>query len=108
MTLDEAKRLMVHGPEYGSDHYWAYNLPLQAWPNEDGSIRILNYMPRKESCSHPDDSIPASERKAFFDTAAAKLENLAKLMRLFADGQIDHVYYHNTKPVDAIAEARDE
>lgn len=101
---DELKRLIEHGPEFGSDHYWAYNLPLQAWVCEDGSVRIVNYMPRKEQCTNCDEPIPDGQRKKFFDTAADKLENLAKLMRLFADRKINCVYYHDEDLDKAVAE----
>jgi len=39
--------------------YWAYNLPLQVWPQHEDpedenspvvGSRILNYMPRRERC----------------------------------------------------------
>jgi hypothetical protein len=91
--------------------YWAYNLPLQVWPNhedpddEDSKIigsRILNYMPRKERCCDLDlDEARGSEsREEFLLNAAVHLENLAKQFRDAAvvekeTGNIPLIYYHD-------------
>lgn len=72
--------------------YWLYNLPLQVRPRHQnpydekspviGSI-ILNYMPRKERCRNCDlaDLLGEQTREEFFESAAIRLENLARLMR---------------------------
>lgn len=103
--IDRVVEMLKKGPPPGSDWYWTYNLPLQAFARDDGSVDYLNYMPRRESCTQPDESIPKEQRREFFTTAAEKLENLAKLMRLFADGKIDNVYYHDEDPDKAVADA---
>jgi len=76
--------------------YWAYNLPLQVWPDEDGkNARILNYMPRKESVINVSLSevIGSQSRNEFFEDAALRLENLARLMRACKDDSKAVVYY---------------
>ena len=76
--------------------YWAYNIPLQVWPGEDGKdARILNYMPRHERCETLDlrNVIGDQTHKEFFQTAAQYLENLAKRFRKLANGEVDIVYY---------------
>ena len=75
--------------------YWAYNLPLQAWPTNEGSYHILNYMPRHERCEMLDlrNVIEDQTPKEFFQTAAQYLENLAKRFRKIANGEVDIVYY---------------
>ncbi len=72
----------------------SHNLYVQAWRNEDGSVRVVNYMPRKESCAEmeltSDEATPE-----MWEQTARYLENLAKLVREFAAGKRDHVYYHD-------------
>jgi len=87
--------------------YWAYNLPLQVWPEfeiEDDETspvvqtRIVNYMPRKEQCCSlvlDEDVLGGQTREEFFETAAVHLENLARLMREAAENPAVTVYYHD-------------
>ena len=78
--------------------YWAYNLPLQVWPDEDGrDARILNYMPRKECVIDVSLSevIGSQSRDEFFESAALRLENLARLMRACKNDSKSVVYYHD-------------
>lgn len=76
--------------------YWAFNVPLQAYKDDDGSFEILNYAPRKNSVL----SIPLTDvvddpthYPAFFNRAADILENLARQFRELAEGKVDMVYY---------------
>jgi len=87
--------------------YWSYNLPLQVWPEHKDphhekspvvDARILNYMPRKEAVC----SLKLSEllrdgqtREEFFEAAAKRFENLARLMRMAAKDESVTVYYHD-------------
>ena len=75
--------------------YWAYNLPLQAWPTNEGSYHILNYMPRHERCEMLEMSNVVGDQspEEFFETAAKHLENLARQFRRLANKEIDRVYY---------------
>lgn len=107
MSGDELVEYFKNGPPLNSEHYWEYNMPLQAFANSDGSASILNYMPRKQWAVELDEPVPAAMRESFFNTAADKLENLAKLMRLFAAGKIRAVYYHDESPEKAIEDAKE-
>ena len=79
--------------------YWAYNLPLQYWPGEaDGDARILNYMPRKERVQNTELELGDQTHEEFFNTAADKLENMAKLFRKVALNPKLTVYYHDEDP----------
>ena len=79
--------------------YWAYNLPLQYWPGEDGEgARILNYSPRKEMVVNMDLDTGEQTHEEFFNTAADKLENMAKLFRKVALNPKLTVYYHDADP----------
>ena len=84
--------------------YWAYNLPVQVWPmHEDPddeespivSARVLNYMPRKERCDFLDlnELLEDQTREEFFETAALRLENLARQMREAGANPAKRVYY---------------
>lgn len=77
--------------------YFTYNLPLQVWPSESGGDRILNYMPRKETCRSLDlDECRGEQSRAdFLNEAAMHLENLARLMRAAAADPTLNVYYHD-------------
>lgn len=76
-----------------------YNLPIQAYRNEDGTINILNYRPRKHDCVE----MPLSELKEnpniddrdFFYGVSAYFLNLAFLFAEFADKKREAVYYHD-------------
>lgn len=87
--------------------YWAFNIPLQVWAvrqdeeNKDSPItgyRVLNYAPRKSTCSTIDSSdfkdlLKEQTPEEFFNNAAEKLEALAKKFRQMANKEIDHIYY---------------
>lgn len=90
-----------------NDMYWEYNVPLQYWPESvaDGETvpsHIINYMPRKSACREMELDLGEQTHEEFFNTAADKLENLAKLMRRAAKDPSFHVYYHDADP-DRIA-----
>lgn len=74
------------------DLYWAYNCPLQMWPNEDG-WRVINYMPRKECCGELEVIVTPEEMPTFCSNAAARLRNLASLFEAMSEGKIKHIYY---------------
>lgn len=80
--------------------YWAFNMPLQAWPTYDANSEIvdyvlLNYMPRLERCEMLEMSSVVGDQppEEFFETAAKHLENLARQFRRLANKEIDRVYY---------------
>ena len=86
--------------------YWTYNLPLQVWPKHEDpedentpvvGARILNYMPRKERCCELEleEVLEGETREEFFENAAMRLENLAKLMRKAGKDPAMCVYYHD-------------
>jgi len=90
-------RTFFNEPDIKNKIYWSYNLPLQAYEDESGKINILNYMPRKEAVSNMDNKdvnelFDEQTRKEFFEHAALRLENLAKLFRQFGSKEIDYVY----------------
>ncbi len=77
-----------------------YNLPLQAYRQEDGSIELLNYMPRKEGCTHiklseMEELKNEEEIRDYFYGVSFNLLNLAILFAEFADKKRDAVYYHD-------------
>lgn len=76
--------------------YWAMNLPLQIFPNDDGEgYTVLNYMPRKEQVRSCDleELLGAQTREEFLESAALHLENLARLMREAITDPTKTVYY---------------
>lgn len=86
--------------------YWAYNLPLQVWPNHEDmddesspitDYRILNYMPRKERTFEVllSELLGDQTREEFLETAALHLENLAKLFREAISDPNKCIYYHD-------------
>ena len=89
--------------------YWAFNLPLQIWRQDDGTWSIpANYMARRERCVRADQDLSDADRPQFCRNAAAILRNLADLFDAVADGQIDHIY-NPTEPVaEAIAETAEK
>lgn len=79
--------------------YWEYNLPLQYWPGENGEdATIVNYSPRRAQAQTAELDLGEQTHEEFFNTAADKLENLAKLMRRAAKEPTFHVYYHDADP----------
>jgi hypothetical protein len=73
--------------------FWSYNCPLQMWPTEDGTWRVLNYMPRKERIATFDDRVTKEELPSFCKNTARILRNLAGLFDALAVGKIDLIYY---------------
>ena len=88
--------------------YWAYNCPLQMWKDGERGWRVVNYMPRKETCDSIDERVTAEEMPQFCKNAAAVLRNLATLFELMADGKIDHIYYPDKDPDIAVADFGNE
>jgi hypothetical protein len=89
--------------------YWAYNLPLQIWRQDDGTWSIpANYMARKERCVHADQGLSDADRPQFCRNTAAILRNLADLFDAVADGQLDHIYYPDKPVAEAIAETAEK
>jgi len=94
--------------------YWSYNLPLQIWKNEDedgnelDDYRVVNYMPRKESCGSLDDLVTPSELPDFCANAAAILRNLASLFDAMGAGEIEYIYYPNKTVEQARADKEDD
>jgi len=82
-----------------NDLYWAYNVPLQYYPAEDGSpATVLNYSPRKNRVTKltaDDDLLGDQTLEEFLNSAADHLENLAKEMRASAADPSKSVYYHD-------------
>lgn len=88
--------------------FWTYNLPLQVWPSDDaGNATILNYMPRKKSVIHLDLSevLNGMDRAEFFEQAALRLDNLARLMREAGKDPALTVYYPDEGMPDVKAES---
>jgi hypothetical protein len=96
--------------------YWSYNLPLQISPHYqhcdealDGDTALLdesgkkiikgysviNYMPRKNSCSELEleELLEEQSREEFLEYAAQHLENLARLLRECIHDPDKIVYY---------------
>ena len=83
--------------------YWSYNCPLQMWPvtedpeDENSKVlgwRVVNYMPRKESCSDMgDELVSKDELKTYCNNASKVLRNLASLFDALAENRIDTIYY---------------
>jgi hypothetical protein len=89
--------------------YWAYNLPLQIWRQDDGTWHIpANYMARKQRCASLDNHVSDADRPQFCRNAAAILRNLADLFDAAADGQLDHIYYPDKPVAEAIAETAEK
>ena len=88
--------------------FWAYNCPLQMWRNDDGTWRVINYMPRKERIGILDEQITKEELPDFCKNTAHILRNLAELFDALADGKIDTIYYPDKKMEDAMSEREKE
>ncbi len=82
--------------------YWAYNCPLQMWARHEDSgdenspvigWRVLNYMPRKETCRDLGENLVPNEMPTYCKNAATVLRNLASLFDAMADGKIEGIYY---------------
>lgn len=87
--------------------YWAYNVPLQMWDNEQGA-RPLNYMPRRERCSNLEESVSREDLPAYCRNAAKVLRNLAALFDAMAEGKIKHIYYPNKTVEEAIKDEAED
>ncbi len=79
--------------ENWSELYWTYNLPLQVFSTDDGCLKVLNYMPRKESLINLDSTVCPSDRKNFCDNTALILRNMANRFEMLGRGEVDSVYY---------------
>ena len=82
----------------GQNKNFEYNLPLQAYRQEDGKINLVNYMPRKNSvCEISLEEFNGTEmsEEDFFYGVASNLLNLAILFVEFAQKKRDAVYYHD-------------
>jgi hypothetical protein len=89
--------------------YWAYNLPLQIWRQDDGTWSIpANYMARRARCVHADQGLSDADRPQFCRNTAAILRNLADLFEAAAEGKIDYIYYPNKPVAEAIAETAED
>lgn len=99
--------LPIKPTEQWNGLYWAYNLPLQMWHSEEG-WRVLNYMPRKERCQNLEELVTKEELPQFCQNTATILRNLADLFELLGKGEINHVYYPDESPEEAIQSAKDE
>lgn len=94
--------------------FYAYNLPLQCWIDKDedtGKVsgRILNYMPRKETCCDLsfeelfNETMPSKEKwEDFCNTNIAILGNLIRQWEAIRDGKINQIYYPNTNLEETI------
>jgi len=98
----------VQPTEQWNELYWAYNCPLQMWPDDDGSWRVVNYMPRKERCDSIDELVTREEMPQFCRNAAARLRNLAVLFDAMAEGKIDYIYYPDKELSEAIKETEED
>lgn len=81
--------------------FFAYNLPLQVRVSGEGSLSILNYMPRREALCwlDLDECLDGQSRAEFFEETARVLENLARLMRA-VDGDADPFVYFPDEDMD--------
>lgn len=81
--------------------YWAYNCPLQMWPDE-GEWRVVNYMPRRESADEMEAKVSEADLPAFCRNAAKTLRNLADLFEALERREIDTIYYPDETVAAAI------
>jgi len=105
--MSDEKRLPTVPTENWEGLFWAYNLPLQMWKT-DGGHSVLNYMPRKERCQSLESPVSPEELPQFCKNTAIVLRNLADLFELLGEGKINHVYYPDELPEDAIRHAQEE
>ena len=97
--------IAVRSAQNVGDSFWAYNLPLQFFRDEEtGKLtRIVNYMPRKETCCELsandlfecNSNFTEQDVKDVCDTSIAILKNLIRQIERFRDGKEDIVYYPN-------------
>ena len=73
--------------------FWAYNLPVQLWTNDEGEVKCLIYMPRKERCVMLDEPIGKDELKTLCKNTAEKLRDLAIQFDKFEDIEDGCIYY---------------
>ena len=99
--------LSINPTQQWNGLFWAYNLPLQMWRSDEG-WRVLNNMPRKEGLIQLEDLVTEEELPQFCQNAATILRNLADLFELLGKGEINHIYYPDELPEDAIKSARHE
>jgi len=82
----------------GQNELFNYNLPLQAYRDDDGKITVVNYMPRKNAvCELTLEELneEGTKEQDLFYGVACNLLNLAILFIEFADKKRDAVYYHD-------------
>lgn len=84
--------------------FWAFNCPVQMFPLDNGTWRILNYMPRKERIVELGKTVTKEELPGFCKNTAHILRNLANLFDALGDGKIDTIYYPDEKVEEAILE----
>lgn len=81
--------------------FWGFNLPLQMWPVNSTTWRVLNYMPRRERCQNLEALVTKEELPQFCKNTAIVLRNLAELFELLGKGEIDTIYYPDKLPEEA-------
>ena len=107
MTEEQKTNEVIPTDEWGG-LYWSYNVPLQMWGNATTGWRVVNYMPRKESCVSLDEKVTEKEMPQFCRNASARLRNLAALFDAMANGKIDYIYYPDKDVGKAIADCERE
>jgi hypothetical protein len=104
---DSSRCSTVTPTEAWNELYWAYNVPLQMWGDAETGWRVVNYMPRKESCLSLEERVTKEEMPQFCRNAAIRLRQLAVLFEAMADGKIDIIYYPDEPLEDAIKETNE-
>lgn len=106
--MSEENKLPTVPTEEWNGLFWAYNLPLQMWGNDEDGWRVLNYMPRKERCQYLESSVTKEELPQFCKNTAMILRNLADLFETLGRGEIKLVYYPDELPAEAIKGAKED
>ena len=86
-----------------SSCYWSMNIPVQMWKEPNG-WKVVNYMPRKETCCILDELVTPKELPQFCKNTATILRNLAALFEAMGEGKVDNIYYADKSIEDAIAD----
>lgn len=66
-------------------------------PKDPSEWRVLNYMPRRETCRFLDQGIKKEDLDCFCKKTASILRNLADRFDMLARGEITTIYYPNEK-----------
>lgn len=107
----------IQPTEDWEDIYWGMNLPLQMWPtggdemgnaNAPKEWRVLNYMPRKESCKGLESTVTEAELPQFCKNTAIILRNLANLFEALGERKIDTIYYPDQTVEEAMKKEDDD